>query len=172
MPENQDKRTFWRLALVGTSLLYVLAVVLIGPWYMFYKNNLLWEDRQGLSVIGGLTALLNAITLVVRVRILEEHHLRWNDVEDSDVSMTIFSLGNVLFFGGLALWTIYDYVHVAPIFCYLVTVSGALIHTVLHFLRWKRLRGFSNALLAILQTMIVIGLSAAIVILDPLITRY
>ncbi len=172
MPENQKKRTFWRLALFGTSLLYVLAVALVGPWYTFYKHGLLWEDRQGLSVVGGITAVLNALTLVVRVRILEEHQLDWSAVEDNDVSMTLFTLGNVLFFGGLSLWTVYDYLGLSPLLCYSVTVSGAIVHTVLHVQRWRKLRGFSNGLIAFLQILIVVGLSAGIVIMDPLITRY
>lgn len=164
-PDSEEQpASLWVNALGVVSLMFFAAIIMYIPWGYYYKHTLLWDDDQGVSVFLGILSVLNAFSLLVRVRLVEETNTPWSKVEDQNVSMAISSLANILFWAGLALYLVAHDLNVNKTMSIAVAAVGSMGHAVLQFARWRATKLPSAGFLTAMYSAIFIGLVIFVIV--------
>jgi hypothetical protein len=137
MDLQPDDEPIW-LAAANTiiSLMMACSFLFLIPWRHYYEHDLLWDDPTGMAAFFGVITVLNAFSLVVRARAVDVTNAKWTDTTNRYVSMTLSTLANTFFSGGLALWCVREDLHISRLICFTITVIGTVGHTLLFAKRW------------------------------------
>jgi len=145
--ESDDEPMWLAASNAVVSLLMAVAFLMLIPWRQFYEHTLLWEDQQGMALFFGTITVLNAIALVIRARAVDETNAKWGDWQNRYVSMSLSTLANTFFSGGLAIWCAREDLGVSRVICYLITATGTFGHTALFAHRWQNSKGRADGLI-------------------------
>lgn len=159
--ERPNEHSIWHLGLFGVSVAFILVMILAIPWTYYSQNELRWQENAAAASVLALIALFNAISLIFRLRIIENENIALTDFSHYQIVMTISSVGNILFWMGLAMWLVYQDLHIPRLFCYLLSLIGAGVHSLLHYRRWREARSTTTFMLLALYVVTFIALTWA-----------
>lgn len=155
--ENQE-RSKWEYGILAVSIGFIIVLILAIPWSYYYKSVLYWDDGPGIAAILSVLAVLNCLSLIFRLQIIEEEKLNIKDTGEYHVTMAYSTLANIFFWAGIAMWFVYKELHLSRLICFLVTLLGAGGHTLLHFSRWRKNRTTTTVLIFVVYVTIAVGL--------------
>lgn len=143
--EKESEEPAWiPAATTIQSFLLAVAFFMAIPWHYYYERILLWDDERGLSVFFGVISILNAVSLVVRTKVVEAINVSWKKIENRHVALCASYLGNTLFWGGLAIWCVHKDLGINRNICYLVTATGTFGYTAVSYTRWQITKAMSD----------------------------
>lgn len=125
------------VATTAQSALLAISFLLMIPWHSYYSTSLLWGDDRGMGVFCGAIAILHALSLVVRTRLVEITGASWSDLRNYHVARCGGYLADTLFWGGIALWCVHKDLGLSRALCYLITSTGTFGCTALFSARWQ-----------------------------------
>lgn len=155
------KLSIWHLGLYAISVAFILVMILAIPWTYYSQNELRWQENAAAASVLALIAIFNAFSLIFRLRIIDNENIALTDFSHYQIIMTISSVGNILFWMGLAMWLVYQDLHISRLFCYLVSLTGAGVHSMLHYRRWREARSTTTVMLLALYVLTLIALTWA-----------
>ena len=163
MDEEKKPKEFsiWHLGLYGVSVAFILTMILAVPWTYYSQNELRWQENASAASVLALIAIFNAFSLIFRLRIIENENIALTDFSHYQIVMTISSVGNILFWTGLAMWLVYQDLHISRLLCYIVSLTGATVHSVLHYKRWHEAKSTTTSMLLALYIVTVVALTWA-----------
>lgn len=153
--------SLWVNAQGVISILFIVVILLYLPWSYYCRHTLLRDDGQGIAAFLGVLSLLNALALLVRVRLVEETNTSWMNIKDNNVSMAADSMSNVLFFAGLSLWFVCKDLGISKVLCYFLALTGTMGHAVMHHWRWRVKRASSDGVLTTAYAIMTVALTLA-----------
>jgi hypothetical protein len=159
--KDEKNKSIWHIGLAAVSASFLLVLILLIPWTYYYKNVLYWEENSGAAMVLSVIALFNCLSLVFRVRIIEEESADWKNLGEYHVTMAYSSLANILFWTGLAMWFVCKEFHLSKLFCFLIAEVGALLHCYLHYMRWKQINSGTTKILLAVYILAFVGLGWA-----------
>jgi len=146
-PHAEDEPVWLAAANTIISLTMAIAFLLLIPWRSYYEHHLLWDDATGMALFFGVITVLNSISLVVRTRAVDVAHAKWTQLDNRFVSMSLSTLANTFFSGGLAIWCVREDLNIDRAICYLITALGTFGHTALFAKRWEHSKARADGLI-------------------------
>ncbi|MDZ4832455.1 MAG: hypothetical protein SGJ27_01515 [Candidatus Melainabacteria bacterium] len=136
--KREEEEPMWlSVATTAQSALLAISFLLMIPWRSYYANTLLWDDARGMGFFCGVLAILHALSLVVRTRVVEITGGDWKDLRNYHVVRCGGYFADTLFWGGVGLWCVHDELGVSRTLCYLITSTGTFGCTALYLSRWQ-----------------------------------
>ncbi|MGD9681848.1 MAG: hypothetical protein AB7W16_11750 [Candidatus Obscuribacterales bacterium] len=136
----------------------MILVVMAVPWSSYYKSELNWSEAQGIAAFLAALSVLNCLSLLVRIQIIEGAGTSFTDLKDYHVAMAASAAANIFLWSGMAMWFVAGDLHLSPFLCFFIAAAGALAHTLLHYWRWRNNRSTTTVLLLAIYAAILTGI--------------